>query len=353
MKKAWILTGLLTTASLGFAQTDVLTYQPGKMNEGVTYFLPQTAIDITVKAEHTTYTPGDFCQYAEKYLRLTDVATTASEAWEIKNVTVRPKGLPDTTKVYTVKLKEKTVAPLMDLTEEGIIKAINTTLAATPEPKEQVAEPEKELNPRDYMNEEILMAGSTAKMAELTAKEIYNIRESKNTITRGQADSMPKDGEMLRIMLQNLDEQERALMQLFIGKTKRETKSTTLRVVPTGNISKQVMLRFSKKLGFLAADDLAGAPLYLTVTNQKSVPQQPATAEKGKKKPTGVIYNVPSKADVTVTDGSKSYYTGEMNIAQFGNTEVLVGSLFNKKTTTKVTFDPTTGGLLKIEAANP
>lgn len=29
------------------------------------------------------------------------------------------------------------------------------------------------------MTEEILIAGSTAKMAELVAKEIYNIRESK------------------------------------------------------------------------------------------------------------------------------------------------------------------------------
>ena len=37
----------------------------------------------------------------------------------------------------------------------------------------------KKINPRDFLTEEILMAGSTAKMAELVAKEIYNIRESK------------------------------------------------------------------------------------------------------------------------------------------------------------------------------
>ncbi len=352
MKKTWILTGLLAVANLCLAQTQVLNYKPGMVTDGVTYFLPKTAIDITVTAEHTTYTPGDFCQYAEKYLRLTDVSTSASETWEIKRVTIRPTGVPDTTKVYTVKLKERTVAPLMDLTEDGIIKAINTTLAVTPEPKEQPEEPEAELNPRDYMNEEILMAGSSAKMAELTAKEIYNIRESKNTITRGQADSMPKDGESLKIMLKNLDEQEQALMQLFTGKTRRETKSVTVRVVPTGDLNREVVLRFSKKLGFVDADDLSGNPLFLTVTNQKNIPQAAAANERGKKI-TGVIYNVPSKADIIVADMNKTYYKGEINIAQFGNTEVLVGSLFNKKTTTKVTFDPTTGGLLRIEAANP
>ena len=39
---------------------------------------------------------------------------------------------------------------------------------------------QKKANPREFLTEEILMASSTAKMAELVAKEIYNIRESKN-----------------------------------------------------------------------------------------------------------------------------------------------------------------------------
>ena len=59
-------------------------------------------------------------------------------------------------------------------------------------------------NPNDYMNEDILSAGSTAKMAELTAKDIYDIRESRNQLARGQADFMPKDGTQLRIMMENL-----------------------------------------------------------------------------------------------------------------------------------------------------
>lgn len=42
----------------------------------------------------------------------------------------------------------------------------------------------KRIDPRSFMTEEILIAGSTAKMAELVAKEIYNIRESKNSDPR-------------------------------------------------------------------------------------------------------------------------------------------------------------------------
>ena len=68
------------------------------------------------------------------------------------------------------------------------------------------------------------MASSTAKMAELVAKEIYNIRESKNALVRGQADNMPKDGAQLKLMLDNLEEQERAMTEMFSGTYNREEK---------------------------------------------------------------------------------------------------------------------------------
>ena len=39
------------------AQTSTSSYQPGVTPEGMVYFLPKTAIRITVQAEKTTYTP--------------------------------------------------------------------------------------------------------------------------------------------------------------------------------------------------------------------------------------------------------------------------------------------------------
>ena len=52
----------------------------------------------------------------------------------------------------------------------------------------------KKINPRDFLTEEILMAGSTAKMAELVAKEIYNIRESKMPWYADRQTTCPKMG---------------------------------------------------------------------------------------------------------------------------------------------------------------
>lgn len=344
---------LLLSIPAAHAQTRVSNYAPGQNAEGVTYFLPQTTLHITVTAEKTVFTPGDFCRYAEKYLRLKDISVQASERWQIKSVKVTPIGEPDKEQAYTIELRDKTVAPLVELTDDGILKAINTHTQTDNKVNEEAPEAaEKPVNPRAYMTEEILMAGSTAKMAELTAKEIYSIRESKNNLTRGQADYMPTDGESLKIMLANLNKQEQALMQLFEGTTVKETRKFTLTLKPTDDIEQEVLFRFSQKLGVVGANNLAGEPVYVSLKNLKTVPA-PVLDEKAKKKLDGVVYCVPGKAHVTITKGKETFYEGELSFAQFGNQEVLSRKLFDKKTTTKVLFDPATGGILKISAAEP
>ena len=70
---------------------------------------------------------------------------------------------------------------------------------------------------------------------------------------------------------------------------------------------------------------------------------------KKKKDLDGIAYNVPGQAMVTLTDGKKKLYEGELPITQFGVIEYLAPVLFNKNSTIKVYFDPNTGGLLKVD----
>jgi hypothetical protein len=319
------------------------------MEEGVVYYLPKTQIEIQVTATKVTYTPGELCQYANRYLRLQGISAQPSEHWEINGIKVNTIGVPDAQKAYSIKVKDKMVTSQVELTENGIIKAINTTA-----PEEEKVSKGKVLpkatreDTRNFMTEEILMAGSTNKMAELIAKEIYNIRESKNSLTRGQADYMPQDGAALRIMLNNLEEQEKALTEMFSGFTERDEKTFTFYIEPEKEMNDQVVCRFSKKLGVLTEDNLAGAPVYLSVTNQSTLP--PADVEaKAKKKLEGVIYNIPGKGKVIVKTTDKTWFTSEFPITQFGETEVLVDNLFNKKVNTRVIFNPITGGIAKID----
>lgn len=346
MKKLIILTGLVLSTS-AYAQTEVTAGVTRGKDYGVVYMLPKTEIDVMVKANKVTYTPGEFSKYADRYLRLPNVSADPKEYWELVSVKAISTGVPDSEQTYFVKMKDKTVAPLMELTEDGIVKSINMPLTAR---KAAVTKPATEIqnsiNPRDFLTEEILMANSTAKMAELVAKEIYNIRESKNALVRGQADNMPKDGEQLKIMLHNLDEQENAMTQMFSGTLNKEEKIFTIRINPTKEINKEVAFRFSKKLGVVANDDLAGEPVYISIKDLKTpnVPQ-----EDGKKKIDGVAYNVPGKAQVTLLQGKTTLFNEELPVTQFGTTEYLAPALFNKKSTIKILFNPNTGGLVKVD----
>ena len=195
-----IIAALAALACLGVRAQDISPYMPGE-GEGIMYFLPKTELEVNVTATKVTYTPGDFCRYAARYLRTEGVSVQPEVYWEIKRVDVRSAGVPDSTKAYIMKLKDKDVASNIELTANGIVKAINTTAPKREETgSPKLEKPQKHEDPRRYMTEEMLMAASTAKMAELVAREIYNIRESKNLILRGQADAMPNDGDAMKLV---------------------------------------------------------------------------------------------------------------------------------------------------------
>ena len=345
INKGLMIVALLAATSIN-AQ-DVAPYAPGNAREGIVYYLPKTQIQVKVIANKVTYTPGELCQYGERYLKLQGISSQPKEYWEIQNILVKAIGVPDTSKAYTIKLKDKMVTSQVELTEDGIIKAINTSSPHKPaaDPLIQTQD-NKRTDPRHFMTEEMLMAGSTGKMAELIAKEIYNIRESKNILTRGQADYMPQDGTALKIMLDNLEEQEKAFTEMFSGYTHKETKTFSFNIEPQSDINNQVVFRFSKKLGILAKDNLAGEPIYISISDQHT---SPTNTEEPKKKPAGIIYNIPGKAAVTVKSNNKKYFEGNMLVTQFGESEVLTNSLFNQKVNTRVIFNPITGGISKID----
>lgn len=328
---------------------DVSQYMPGE-GEGIVYFLPKTALQLNIIATKVAYQPGDFCQYANRYLRIGNVSAQPETHWELKSIDVKAVGVPDSTKAYIMKLKDKNAASNVELTENGLVKAINTTAPAEAgQPDYTLEKSEAPENARKYLTEDILMAGSTAKMAELTAKEIYNIRDSRNSIVRGQADSMPKDGTSLKLVIDNLNKQEKAMTELFTGHVSREDKLFTFTIVPQEGMNNKVAARFSTLLGVLPAGNLAGDPVYVTLRSTSPVAVQTAEDGKKKKKIEGVIYNVPGKGVVVVSYKGKTYADKELPVTQFGSTEVLTTGLFDKKINTRVIFNPQTGGIVKID----
>ncbi len=330
------------------AQTQVTPFNPGITAEGVNYTLPKTVLHIEVQAMREVYTPGEFAKYADRYLHFTGVSQEPSVKWTQTKFDVWQEGVPDTLKCFTVKLKDKTVAPMVQLTKSGLIVSVNHDVDVKEHEDFVGTQTSNKRDARQYLTEDILSATSKSKMAELVAQEILDIRDSKNAIKRGQADTMPKDGASLKILLDELNAQELALTQMFTGYVDTIIVSKKYELMPESDISNQVLFRFSQKLGFVDADDLAGEPYTISLSDQHTV-ALPAEKDAAKRKIQGLVYNMPSMARVQISSPSSLLYDQQLPFAQFGTIDVLAPALFNKGATTKVTFCTSTGGLLHLE----
>lgn len=344
----------LFCANILNAQTEVTEFRPGSTIDGVTYFLPQTRLHLTIEATRTTITPGEYAPYAEHFLRIGDAEQKQREQWELKSITAVPYGVADPNRAYSIRLKQRTSAPLATLTADGCLLSINAE-TDQPGPLSQPSAttlPSTQLNANDYKTPEILAATNPYKAAELTAAEIYDIRENRSLLNKGQADFMPKDGEQLKLMLQNLTTTEEALLQLFRGTSSTTVYRYTIDYTPSdfsGN--KQVLFRFSPLYGLTSADDMSGEPYYVTLTDEKTLPVEEINPKATKKPADDIRYCVASDASINITDpNGNSIYKTTLPFAQIGRIEHLGGDLFNKKYSTRVFLNPTTGGLLRIEA---
>ena len=338
------------------AQTQLSQYRPGVTPEGAVYFLPKTVLRISVLVEKTTYQPGDFAPFAQRYLRMADVSQEPATSYRVVDIQQTPMPMPDTTKVYAVKFDARTVASRVFLSDDGRLLGINVDDAAdVDEPATFTPAPRPAwVNPRQYMSEEILSCGSTAKMAELTAHEIYDIRENRSLLVKGQADFMPQDGAQMKLMLRELEQQDQALTSLFLGTTVRDTTEHVLWVTPDGAFPRQVFFRLSQVHGLVEADDLSGAPYYISIDDitQLPAPEENPKAKKAAAKP-GIFVNVPGRMRATIYEGINALQSEEHPAPQFGETMLLSADLFNKRYTTRLWLNALTGAVSRLDAEQP
>lgn len=337
-KKLWLSCMSIFLSTGAFAQNAV---------EGTTYYLPKTALNYTLLIERVTAQPGELSMYAGRFLKKDDVISKPTTAYRILKIQMTSVGVADTAKRFTPKIDAKHSINSMKVDENsGILLAVNAEAKRMEKPAPFIAAPKPlPLNPRDYMSQEILAAGSSAKMAELIAQEIYDIRESKSQLNKGQADFMPKDGEQMRIMLNNLNTQEAALLQMFEGVTEKDTVETTITFVPNKAVDKQVLFRFSKKFGLVEADDLSGEPYYISIEDLHKQVENTAidTSDKKAKDDAGIYANLPGKIKATLYRSENQIAEYEVYAAQFGITAPMDNELFSKKLLTSLVYDPTTG----------
>jgi len=327
-------------------------------NYGVVYSLPKTIVSVTAEYTKTTRKAGQFYQYAERYLNITNPIIDDEVIYTLDGIAATTEGIVDKDKSYQVEFKSNTVAPFVSLTKDGLICAINSEYQFPKKDGDDdtnVQASPQMVDPTSYFSEEILRAGSTAKQAELIAKRIYSLRESRNNILTGEADNMPPDGDAYKLVMNQIDDQEKALTSLFAGTEIKEKGTKKFTLIPDNkNIENKILFRFSSKLGVVAADDLAGAPVYLSLTNKNPkqevflTPKEEKEIEKKFSK--GIIYNVPGKGSLQITYNNKTYVNKEPDIVQYGTQDVLTPQMIdNNKQPIKVIFYPDLGAIKEMK----
>ena len=94
MKKNILLAVLLCCTFLS-AYAD----KPQNIN-GTSYFLPKTGLKFTILTEKTNYTPGEFSQYAERYLKQ-PAGNQPETTYRILGIRLSTYGIADTSKLFT------------------------------------------------------------------------------------------------------------------------------------------------------------------------------------------------------------------------------------------------------------
>lgn len=318
-----------------------------------TYKLPKTEVWLSLLVEKATFTPGKLSAYAGLYFK-TEAGQAATEQYAIVDAAMWTEGIADDEREYEIMLDKKHSIISIDCGTDGTLHAINTTgEQATVRPVFVSSPRQKQPNPYDYMSQDILAAENMPMMARLVAQEIYDIRESRRELSRGEAEYMPKDGEQLRLMLAELDTQERALMRMFTGTTVRDTMEYRVHFVPQNDASEQMLFRFSKHYGIVAADDLSGSPYYAVTRADGTFAEATDEGDDVKRVKDDMVVTVcvPGRIEVTVSDGQRGstpLCSLTTYAAQYGYGQELSGALFGKKFTSKIVLDGATGAVKSL-----
>ncbi len=352
--KNWICAILIMSSAISYGQETIKMTAGGHNDYGLSYNLPTTMVSVEIVATKKIETRGPYYLYAEKYLGVKDVITKSQTSFSIDNIDITTFGQANANETYLVKFNAEN-PPSFYLTKEGQLLSINTE----PSPLVSETKDSKLAGSNDgfdaftALNEEQLSAGSTAKMAETAAKQIYRIRESRMNLVTGDVDQLPADGESFKIIMKQLDNQEKALTEMFIGKTVEKHVTEYIDINPIEWQEKSILFRFSKHLGLVDNDNLAGAPFYLKATTIKDLrpmsKEQISANLKRRAKNKGIAYYVPGTMKIEVSSNNKIVESKEIEVSQLGEIMQLPKSTFdNKKTTAKAIFNPETGAILEI-----
>ena len=211
---SWIMVLLVCSVPFGTMQALVLPEEEPVL----VYYMPLTQLQVTATYDEVVTEVGQFYQYSERYLGTKDVITTAETRYVLQGVDIRPTAVADTSRAFVLQDSKNTKLQLISLSPIGTLAGYNIPQPAVATKPHDGSKQKGTRKDQTFIGtetlhlmpllEEQLMASSTAKMAEGAAKQIYRIREMRLNLLAGEVEKAPADGEALRQMLKELENQQ-------------------------------------------------------------------------------------------------------------------------------------------------
>ncbi len=313
-------------------------------NGNVNYYLPNTALTITIDADLQTFTAGPYAKYAEQYFDYpADIQNSSKCA--IKSISIESSTVADLSKPYSLLLstKNNNIETLMFLDKQGMICFTNiavdsekvnkieavdsdnpfvgkgldiNTIAKTFTTYKQVETEEGVLEVPETYSEDVELT------IDLKAKELANtihtLKQSRVDLITGNTDA-EYSGEAMRAVIDELEESTEDFFTMFYGYKKNYTQREKFDIVPNGSDNSIVICRLSDTKGILPSDSKEGRPIVLTISSD-STKDTTNTSESAAKSGSGTFirYRVPAYVNVVISDGNTILFKRKVQILQYG-----------------------------------
>jgi len=312
------------------------------------YYMPQTQLCFDIEYEEVILHKGPFADYAKQYLAATDIITEDARSFRLTGVRSRVKTVADFTRAYKVIAEPGLEMQLLALTPMGTLKGYNTRVtdcAPNRKPNSPVQAVESQ-SPVMPLLEEYIVGKSVAQQAQGAAKLIYRIRENRMYLLGGEVDHAPADGKAMELLLDEMNRQERELVNLFIGTREVIKHKKTLTYTPIKTEEVELCL-FSEKEGVVSE---GGEPVMLQLIAHRQSRGTSHNEKKDKKapQPSQIYYNLPGTANYKVVYLNETLIDRTAVVAQFGVSIPLVKELFTQKPLPVIQFDTESGNIKSI-----
>jgi hypothetical protein len=321
------------------AQTQVVNAKKDKNStiSSISYSLPKNVLQIRFVIKHDIYKAGKFADSTSKYFGKEADIKADKDEWSIDKTEVNVDAIPDNTQIYNVYAPVSSVACLLSLTPDGILRGVNLDVI-----KQTIVDS----NPnKDKISDAVLTpkTSESSKPTLLSAKTPADAYESLSKLQNERMSMLLQeedalDGKAVQTYLSEIEKQEKSLYSLFNGDKISTEEQKNISYTPDKEVNDFELCRFNSESGF----QKDGTPITISIHRTRSM-----ASSVNESVPTGFIYRQPAYVSVLIKMGSDILYSANLNVAQLGSLNSLPVKFFEKGDK-KAEFDTSTGALIQL-----